>query len=166
MSEIEYGDEGVPQLEMPENQAPETEQYEDNGGNEKQDLDGIKRNYVAYVTASAFAALSALFGILYFTQNKQYDTARSDLAEEKKDARVQRVSDSITISALRMSLDNCDDNTLKDLENKLEQAKRLKILATSDYMKVDKEIEIVKENTEELKRATQNVKKAIKTKKP
>ena len=156
---IKFGenvDEEIPQLDIPE--SPKIEEQE---SEERPTLESIKSNYVAYVTASAFAALSTLFGILYFTQKSSYDTARSDLAEEKREAVIQRKSDSATIEKLRNELRECDNNSLEDLERKLEIAQRLKIVASSDYKKLDREITIAKENADELVNATKNVKKAL-----
>lgn len=151
-----YEEDELPQLEV-----PETPQEEQTDETTKPDLDGITKNYSAYVTATAFAALSTVFGILYFTQKSSYETARQDLKEEKREAKEQKRSDSLTISILRHSLDNCADATLEDLEKRIEQTQRLKLAVSSDYSKINKEIEIAKENAKELEKATKNVKKNI-----
>lgn len=154
----EYNEEEVPQLEVPE--TPQEEQKQE----EKPDLESIKKNYIAYITASTFGAIATLFSILYFTQKNQYETAREDLRESKKEAKEQKKHDSVIIANLRVSLDNCDDNTLEDLERKIEQAQRLKLAASSDYSKINREIEIAKANERELKEATKKVSKALNNK--
>lgn len=137
---------------------PEESHEEDN---KQEDIEKISRNYTAWVTASAFAAISTLFSILYFVQNKQYDISRGDLKHEKEEHKRDRRSDSTTIANLRVQLDNCDDASIDDMLNKVEKLQRLRSAIKYDVNSLTKDIEETKNSTNSIMKETQKIKRQI-----
>ena len=119
------------------------------------------KTYVGWVTSCAFAAISALFGVLWQVQAKSYNAARADLREEKVESKARRKSDSIAIAQKDLQILNCDDNALDDLEKKMKQAERMRISASADYKKTKEDYEISKQNEKNLSKATEKVKNAL-----
>lgn len=152
-----------PRLEVPDeyqNQSPE-ENYEETENNEEKPT---KATYHWAITGLA-ATVATVVSIFYSNLTGNYKELKEDY-EKEKTAHKESVGFWMRRSdSLQKELNNCDDVALDELNTKIEKARQLRLSTTSDYQKVNREIEIANQNAKELAKATSEVKKAINNKK-
>lgn len=148
-NKMNYLDEDTPELE-PQNSDTGTEEN-------KQDR---PRGFTAWIISGLAGTIATITSVFYYnlldTHKQTKELYNQEVIEHKVDVRFwMRRTDSL--QTVVNSMDNLDA-----LQEKFEKARQLRITATQEYTKTDKDVEVELKSAEALKRATLQLKKATK----